>query len=106
MCPPECTSVCTPAQFPAYTPRYILYLDVHPADCAGVHADVFLGVYSGDCAGVHAGVGAELYLSSVEDSDLDNTAWFLLIIQDAIGSKAPVSIVIKLNSARQAIRVL
>lgn len=44
--------------------------------------------------------GVCFYLSPVEDPDLDEAARFLLIVQDAVGGEAPVTVVVKLDASR------
>ena len=47
-----------------------------------------------------------LYLRSIEDSNLDDATWFLLVVQDAVGGEAPVTVIVELDPSRQPIRVL
>lgn len=50
-------------------------------------------------------VGERGYLRAIEDANLDE-ATFLLVVQDAVGGKTPVAIVIKLDPSSQTVRVL
>lgn len=46
------------------------------------------------------------HLRPVEDPNLDEATWFLLVVQDAVGSEATVAVIVKLDPSRQAVGVL
>lgn len=46
------------------------------------------------------------HLGPVEDSDLDEAAGLLLVVQDAVGGEATVAVVVELDPSRQAVGVL
>lgn len=46
------------------------------------------------------------HLRAVEDAHLDQAAGLLLVVEDAVGGEAPVTVVVKLDSPRQTVGVL